>query len=62
MAVVIDFPATLETCDMLPLPYIWQRSQLWKLYLLMLFLLWIILRQKNVTIFIVGHILDAMVS
>ena len=37
MAVVIDFPATLETCDMLPLPYIWQRSQLWKLYLLMLF-------------------------
>ena len=62
MAVVIDFPATCETCDMLPLPYIWQRSQLWKLYLLMLFLLWIILRQKNVTIFIVGHILDAMVS
>ena len=37
MAVVIDFPATCETCDMLPLPYIWQRSQLWKLYLLMLF-------------------------
>ena len=38
MAVVIDFPGTCETCDMLPLPYIWrQRSQLWKLYLLMLF-------------------------